>query len=265
MRGNKNMKKRNPKETIKKNQGLYRDFRNAFENEFDGEDVEGESKDKEMREKRFYKNLSKKEKKAKNMEIYNDIDEDDGNTDNKMMEDEDGESDGDFDGNMHVMDEEVRLNNIDTMKTKRNNEGDKVGKDYHKLVGWQSFRYGKQGNKIKRIERIERAKQFQIKRRGMEMKRSKREGRQSELDLFSIYQSKKDNNDNKKKWKNNRLLMGKLKQRKSGKKVKNKKKVKKKEVIKISKSLQKKLSEKEQQSIRDKKRSWFKGGDIVWE
>ena len=75
----------------------------------------------------------------------------------------------------------------------------------------------------------------------MEMKRSKREGRQSQLDLFSIYEKKENmkknvvgNLDKNKKWKNKGFIKRTFKQRKA-KKVK-----KKKDVIKISKSLRKK-------------------------
>merc|ERR1712154_397416 len=102
----------------------------------------------------------------------------------EKKEDGDGEADGDEmemddDGNMYVMEEEIRMSNVDTVKTKKENEAEEIGKDYHAMPGWNSFRTGKDG---KRLERRERARQVQNKIRTKELKRSKKEGRQSELD-----------------------------------------------------------------------------------
>merc|ERR1712129_47341 len=126
-----------------------------------------------------------------------------------------------------------------------------VGRDLKSLSGWDSFRYGKQGRRIKRAERMARSRTFQLKRRTRELRRSKREGRRSELDLFSIRQ-KRDTLKVRKTWKKGGL--------------KQKKKKKKKEAeMKISKGLRKRLSTKEQTQFKAKKRSWFGDGkrDIV--
>merc|ERR1712228_886987 len=104
-----------------------------------------------------------------------------------------------------------------------------------------------------------------LKRKSMELKRRKREGRQSELDIFSIYQKgpvenkKRDNKEdkfNRNKNKNQNVTKNKKKfkkKKKQKKKKKKKKVVKKVEVVKISKSLQKKLTKTEQKKFIDKK------------
>eukprot|EP01084_Bolivina_argentea_P302132 521459_1 len=106
---------------------------------------------------------------------------------------------------------------------------------------------------------IERSKKFQLKKTAMELKSSKREGRASELDLFSIYEKR----DNRKVWKNKKSFKKKLKHVKK-KKVKDRN-VNVNDGIKISKSLRKKLSVAEQDVIKNKKRDWFNGGDIQGE
>eukprot|EP01083_Nonionella_stella_P191033 707341_1 len=235
------------KNVIEDNKELYKDYKNAYDNIFENIEYDNENMEQQRKEQMFLEELKEKEKKVnivkkvKKCDVYG-----------PPVEDMD-----DLDGNVTVMDEDVRINNVDRMNEMRG--GKDIGKDFHELHGWQSFRFGKQGKKIKKLERMERAKKFQLKKKAMELKRSKREGRASELDLFSIYEKR----DGRKVWKNKKSFKKKLKNVKK-KKVKDRN-VNVNDGIKISKSLRKKLSVAEQQVIKNKKRDWFNGGDIQWE
>eukprot|EP00484_Ammonia_sp_Unknown_P019248 CAMPEP_0197034638 /NCGR_PEP_ID=MMETSP1384-20130603/12687_1 /TAXON_ID=29189 /ORGANISM="Ammonia sp." /LENGTH=734 /DNA_ID=CAMNT_0042464587 /DNA_START=19 /DNA_END=2220 /DNA_ORIENTATION=- len=249
---------------------LYQEFKRAFENEFDDAEMEEvEHKEEKQRQKLFYDELQEREtEKKKKTEKTKQKSAASTASDEELDEFVVDEADG-VDANLNVIDEEVRLKNMEQVNKQKEVKANKVGQDYHKLQGWQSFRYGKDAQKIKRIERIERAKQFQLKRKKLELKRSKRQHRQSELDLFSIYDGrKKDNKDSgsghrtdahktsNQKWRSKKPIKSLMKQMKK----KQTQDVK----VKLSKSLRKKLTEKEQQNMKDKKRDWFKGGDIEW-
>ena len=278
---NRNLKRRrqrnsNPQKTIDQNQELYQDFRTAFDNEYIEKNVEEKEKEEKQeldeqkqREIAFKRDLGRKEKEHGTGKWNNEMD-----IDKQLEKDMEMEVE---DGNMNVIEEEVRLNNEDAIKTRKESEMEKIGKDYHSLPGWNSFRTGKDGKRLQRVERRERAQKFQLKRKSMELKRSKREGRKSELDLFSIYQkeapaqkTKQNANEQDDKFnRNGPKKSSKGNRRKKAWRIRKKKKKAKEKLeatVKISKSLKKKLSTEEREKFVDKKRSWFGGDDskIEW-
>ncbi len=55
----------------------------------------------------------------------------------------------DLDSNVTVIDEDVRINKMNEIKLNENTKNVmEIGNDFHSLHGWQSFRFGKNGEKI---------------------------------------------------------------------------------------------------------------------
>ena len=197
-------------EQSKERERLYTEFRSAFDTEISravdakpgcsGKEKEGktaeeerEEKEEEKRTNAFYKSLKQKEKN-KGIFIINKrklekMEQKKLDKMSKMKQFVDEDEEG-MDTNMSVVDEEVRLSNVDAVNRKREGVQDAVGRNFHELSGWQSFRYGVQGKRIRRIEKRERARESQAKRIKYERKRSKKLGRQSRLDVFSITEKK---------------------------------------------------------------------------
>lgn len=286
---------------MKEHEGLYKEFRSAFESEIGPEngDIEAErkrieeeeEKQDKKRTKRFYKKLRKKEKKQGI--IWKDDDdggahqknERDGKEENEGNVDQfiDDAEDDDFDTNMHVIDEEVRLNNVDAKNRRNEGKDEEIGQDFHKLEGWQSFRYGKNGKRLRNAERIQRARDFIVKKNRMEKKRSRKWGKAPRLDMVSIvrpstYGPAAPSDDAQK---NGPTVGGKaytssgtvkskqLGLRNAGKlfsksRVQQRQKAKKLSNVKLSKSLQKKLSNEEREKFINKKASWFANDDMEW-
>merc|ERR1712129_117140 len=88
--------------------------------------------EQKRRERSFMKDLKTKEVQTAAVETM-DVD--------KTMDDaKDGGEEGMDDGNMYVIEEEIRLKNADANKEKTQSEKEKIGKDYHAMPGWNSFR-----------------------------------------------------------------------------------------------------------------------------